>query len=173
MTATSTRYSIPLLILHWTTAVLVLLAYFTSEGGAKVRHDPQTLHVIWGLSVLLLTLPRLLVRWIVGVPPAVEPTTKRMGHWARMGHAIMYCLLLAVPVLGWITLSRLGWNIEFLGLRLPWLVPSIPGDPGVIATLHQVGGNLLLILAGLHACVALWHQFWLRDRLLQRMLPFR
>jgi cytochrome b561 len=37
---------------------------------------------------------------------------------------------------------------------------------------HQIGGNLILILAGLHAAIALWHQFIWRDATLQRMLPY-
>jgi cytochrome b561 len=36
---------------------------------------------------------------------------------------------------------------------------------------HAWGAHTLLILAGLHALVALVHQYVLRDRLLERMLP--
>jgi cytochrome b561 len=41
-----------MLIFHWATAALVLLAYLTSEGGASVRTDPPTTHIVLGLSVL-------------------------------------------------------------------------------------------------------------------------
>jgi len=56
-----------MLIFHWATAALMLLAYLTSEGGASVRTDPPTTHIVLGLSVLFLTLPRLLLRYLRGV----------------------------------------------------------------------------------------------------------
>jgi cytochrome b561 len=168
----SVRYSKLMLTCHWLTAVLVILAYLTSEGGAHVRADPPFIHIILGLSVLLLTLPRLLGRLVGGVPPPLESTPERMTRLARIGHGTLYFLLIAVPVTGWFTVSRLGLGIELLGFHLPSLTASVQGDPGPIANLHQVGGNLLLIIAGFHAAVALWHFFRLRDGTLQRMWPF-
>src|SRR3981189_2375248 len=172
MTSTSTRYSKPMLIFHWATPALVLLAYLTSEGGASVRTDPPTTHIVLGLSVLFLTLPRLLLRYLRGVPRAPESAAPRIVRVARLGHGLIYYLLLAVPVTGWFPMSSLGLNIKNFGWQLPLLVPSVQGDPGIIANLHQLGGNLMLILAGLHAGIALWHYFWLRDGILQRMSPF-
>jgi cytochrome b561 len=166
------RYSKLMLTFHWLTAALVILAYLTSEGGAGVRADPPLTHIILGLSVLLLTLPRLLGRLVGGVPPPLESTPVRMTRLARIGHGTLYFLLIAVPITGWLTVSRLGLSIELLGFHLPSLTASVQGDPGPIANLHQVGGNLLLIIAGFHAAVALWHFFRLRDRTLQRMWPF-
>jgi cytochrome b561 len=54
----------------------------------------------------------------------------------------------------------------------PLAAPSPELAPGGIGRLHQVGGNLLLILAGLHGCAALWHQFILKDNILKRISPF-
>lgn len=45
------------------------------------------------------------------------------------------------------------------------------GAPGGIADLHETGGTLILWLAGLHALIAIWHQFALNDRTLERMNP--
>jgi cytochrome b561 len=39
-----------------------------------------------------------------------------------------------------------------------------------LAEVHQIGGNLLLIVAGLHAAAALWHHFVKRQDTLQRMM---
>jgi superoxide oxidase len=166
------RYSKLMLTFHWLTAALVILAYLTSEGGAGVRADPPLTHIILGLSVLLLTLPRLLGRLVHGVPPPLESAPERMMHLARIGHWTLYFLLIAMPITGWLTVSRLGLSIELLGFHLPSLTASVQGDPGPIANLHQVGGNLILIIAGFHAAIALWHFFRLRDRTLQRMWPF-
>jgi cytochrome b561 len=37
--------------------------------------------------------------------------------------------------------------------------------------LHETGGTLILWLAGAHALVAVWHQFFLKDGTLERMNP--
>jgi cytochrome b561 len=166
------RYSRLIRTVHWLTAALVLLAYLTSDGGARVRTEPQTLHVVLGLSVLTLTFCRLLARFAGGVPPPLESAHKRMIRMARIGHGVIYLLLLAVPIIGWFTVSRLGLRIELLGHQLPLLTAAVQDDPGLIANIHQVGGNLLLIVAGCHAAMALWHHFRLRDRSLHRISPF-
>src|SRR6267154_1090407 len=100
--------------LHWLTAALVILAYLTSEGGTRVRADPPFTHIFLGLSVLLFTLPRLLGRLFGGVPPPLESTPERMIRLARVGHGTLYFLLIAVPLAGWFTVSRLGLSIELL-----------------------------------------------------------
>ena len=38
--------------------------------------------------------------------------------------------------------------------------------------LHQIGGNALLILGGIHGAFGLWHHFALHDSTLRRMNPF-
>ena len=172
VTADSARYSKFMSIFHWLIAVLVILAYLTSEGGPRVRSNPPTVHILLGLSVLALTLPRLFGRLLVGVPSPLETISKRLTRVAGIGHATLYVLLLAVPITGWFTLSRLGLSIELFGLKVPFLIAPVDGHPGLIADLHQIGGNLLLGIAAFHAAIALWHFIWLRDKTLQRMWPF-
>ena len=164
------RYSKLMIVLHWTIAVLIVAAYLTSEGGRRARLDPPVLHMALGLSVLLLLLPRLLWRFIVGIPPAV-PHGRLLDLASRMGHATLYLLMIAIPLTGWYAASRLGIKVTFLGLQLPDLTTAVQGAPGLITELHQTGGNLLLILAGLHGVAALWHHFILRDGTLARMNP--
>jgi superoxide oxidase len=168
----SARYSKFMAGFHWLMAILVILAYLTSEGGPDVRENIPTVHVLCGLSVLLLVLPRLLVRLLGGVPSPLATISKRLTRMASIGHATLYLLLFAVPITGWFTLSRLGLKVELLGLKLPFLIEPTAGDPGLIADVHQIGGNVLLGIAGLHAAFAIWHFVWLRDKTLQRMWPF-
>ena len=59
--------------------------------------------------------------------------------------------------------------MQFLGLHLPSLTAPIQGRPGAIAEFHESAGSIILLLAGLHALAAIWHQFVLRDGSLRRM----
>jgi superoxide oxidase len=164
------RYSTTMIVLHWTIAILILVAYFTAEGGRHVRADPPTLHFLSGFAVLLLVLPRLIMRLFVGAPPAPSHGAL-LDISAKLGHAALYLLMIFLPLSGWYAASKLGVTVNILGLKLPSLAAPVQGYPGLIAELHENGGNLILILAGLHAAMALWHQFVLRDRTLERMSP--
>jgi superoxide oxidase len=164
------RYSKPLIVLHWTTAILILAAYFTGEGGRHVRLDPPTLHFLLGSAVLLLVLPRVIWRLLGGTPPAVSHGAL-LDMAAKVGHALLYFMMIAMPLTGWYAASKLGVTVNLLGFKLPSLAAPVQGAPGLIADLHETGGNAILILAGLHAAAALWHQFVLKDGTLTRMSP--
>ena len=128
----SARYSKFMSTLHWLMAALVILAYATSEGDLNTHSDVPTVHILLGLSVLTLTLPRLLGRLLGGVPSPLDTLSKGWARMAGIGHE----------------------------------------EPGLIANVHQFGGNLLMGTAAVHAAFAVWHFFWLRDKTLQRMWPF-
>jgi cytochrome b561 len=168
------RYSTLMIVLHWSTAALVAVAYLLSEGGPQVRTDPPLLHFAFGLAVLILVVPRLVARALRGAPPPQDVGGKWLTLAAKLSHATLYLLLIAVPITGWYTVSRLGVPVSLFGLTLPPVVAAVAGDgpPGLVGDLHQLGGNLILILAGLHAALALWHHFGRRDNTLRRMSPF-
>jgi len=171
MNAATPRYSRLLIALHWSTAVVVLLAYFLSEGGPGVRMDPPRWHFISGMAVLLLVIPRLITRALGGAPPLDAAIGKWLTLGARLGHATLYLLLIAVPLTGWYAMSRLGVTFSVFGHSLPPLTAAVKGWPGLVANLHKWGGNAILIIAGLHAALALWHHFARHDDTLRRMSP--
>lgn len=165
------RYPQITIAIHWLTAVLVIVAWFTAVSGPDARTDPSYIHFTVGLAVLLLVVPRLLARWAGAAPRIEDPQRGWLDLAARAGHAVLYLLLIALPLTGWYAASRLGVPVSFLGVSLPSLAASVQGAPGGIADLHETGGTLILWLAGLHALIAIWHQFALNDRTLERMNP--
>lgn len=170
MTIGTARYSRVMITLHWTTVVLVVTAYFLSENKHAVLAHPPLLHFAFGLGVLLLVLPRLIGRVLGGAPPLEDRGL--LGHAAKAGHLVLYVMLVAVPISGWYTASRMGVRISVFGITVPPLTRTVSGGAGWIGIVHQYGGNLLLILAGLHATMALWHHFLRRDNTLRRMRPW-
>ncbi len=171
MTESVKRYSTTMIVIHWLTAILVLVAYLLSEGGRHVRTDPPMLHFAAGIAVLLLVLPRLVARLLGGAPPMEDVGGKRVELAAKAGHLALYALLVAVPLSGWYALSQMGIKASLFGLTLPSIAAAVQG-PSEVGDIHSLGGNAILILAGLHAAAALWHHFIRNDNTLRRMKPF-
>lgn len=162
------HYSTSMIVIHWLTAVLVFGAWLSAEGGRGVIQNPPLLHFSLGLAVLALVLPRLFLRLL-----GTAPDTNNQRGWrataAKAGHGLLYLLLIALPISGWYAASRMGVTVSFLSVELPALTARVPGHPGLIADLHENAGTVILALAGLHALMAIWHQFVLRDGTLRRM----
>lgn len=165
------RYSRVLIAIHWLTALLILAAWFTSEGGRQVRLNPPLLHFGFGLAVLMLVAPRLIARWLGGAPRAENTQGPWLNLLTQAGHAVLYAFMIGLPITGWYAASRMGVPVSFFGISLPAIAAPVQGAPGLIAEIHETGGTLILLLSGLHAMIALWHQFVLRDGTLERMSP--
>ena len=97
------RYGTVAIILHWLIAVLVLANIwlglaFTNTSAAEQGISPlPQLHKSIGLTVLVLSLARLLWRLANRAPAPLPP----FSFLARLVHWIFYFLLIAVPLAGW------------------------------------------------------------------------
>ena len=165
------KYSTLMIAIHWLTAILVVAAYLLSEGGRRVRTDPPFWHFVCGIAVLALVFPRLIARLLGGAPPAQDAGSALLNKAVKLGHGTLYLLLVAVPLTGWYAVSRLGVPVDLFGWTLPPIATAVKGNIGIIANVHQIGGNVILILAGMHAAMGLWHQFIRHDHTLERMRP--
>lgn len=165
--------------LHWLVALAVTLALVLIETrgwferGSALREGIKWGHMQFGIAVLLLTLPRLLVRLRAPVPPITPPP----AHWqdlvARLVHAVLYLLVLAVPLLGIAMMATSGKDWDFLGLPLQGIVPVDKALSEDFEDWHETAGDVLMWLAIAHAAAGLAHHYLLRDDTLRRMLPPR
>src|ERR1039457_630085 len=94
------RYSPAARWFHWLTFAFVALAYLliNLRGLAPKVGNARTLdmqgHMLAGLIVLALVLPRLLHR-LGHAPPPIAPPIATWEHWlSRVTHAILYAFLI-------------------------------------------------------------------------------
>ncbi len=174
---TRTRYSAMAQMLHWTTAVLVVVAFTFGPGGSEqrvysaARDFDRQLHETLGMCVFLLTLVRLIWRTF-DPPPAPPAMPSWMKRSAKAVHGLLFVLLLAVPLTAVTGAWLEGHPLTFLAsLRVAPLLPESHATGSVIAEIHTWLGDTILWVAGFHAAVALLHHFVLRDRVLRSMLP--
>lgn len=163
--------------LHWLTALmiagLVVVGLLMQElGNSPTKIQIYGLHKSIGLTVLALTVLRLLWRLFAGVPEPVAGTP-RWQRWASGAtHGALYVVLLAMPLSGWLYNSASGFPLKWFGL---FKLPKLSGyDAEVKAFALQAHETLFLVLVaivGVHALAALKHHYFDRDRTLARMLP--
>lgn len=164
--------------LHWLTFLFVVTLFllaqtwkFLPQGGA-LRHALQALHISFGLLFTAVLAVRLL--WRFGLAQHPLPVTRGLVRLASDGmHHLLYLLLVAQVALGLVW----GWasteGLRLFGLLIPPPMTLTTDQRHFVGSLHGTVASVIIILAGLHAVAALFHQFVLRDGLLWRIVPGR
>lgn len=165
--------------LHWLMAILLfgLLALgftMTDLPLSPWKLQLYSWHKWAGVTVFLLLLVRLAWRATHRPPPLPDRMPKVMQFAAHAGHALLYGLMAAIPLSGWLMSSAKGFQTVWFGvLPIPDLLEKNQELGNLLQTVH-LSLNLLLVavLAG-HIGAALKHHFIDRDDVLTRMLPAR
>jgi cytochrome b561 len=157
--------------LHWLMLALLVAVYATIllrqefPRGSDMRTALKAWHFSLGLSVFGLVFLRAFARSM-----HKRVREKGLGAWIpRVMHLALYAFLIAMPLMGWMTLSAEGDPVRLFGLSLPPLVAPDRALAGRIEDLHEAVGVIGYWLVGLHAAAALVHHYLLRDDTLRRM----
>jgi cytochrome b561 len=164
--------------LHWVIALLIFAAFPLGLYMHNLPLSPDKLKLFsyhkWiGITVLILAVVR--VAWRVNHRLPDLPTT--MPRWERFSalamHFLLYALILAVPLSGWLMSSATGFQTVWFGVvPLPDLVGKDKELGRLLLDLHQTLNFLLITLVGGHIVAALKHHFVAHDHILTRMVPF-
>jgi cytochrome b561 len=164
---------------HWLVAALIFAQYALGWMAASWRLSPTKLNLfVWhksfGMLVLALVLLRLLWRLTRPAPALPEHTPDWERAVARISHALLYVLMLAIPFSGWIINSAAGVPFKiFWQIPLPAIVAPDKHNAELAALAHGVLLAVLAALLILHVAAALRHHFVKRNDVLARMLPGR
>jgi cytochrome b561 len=162
--------------LHWSIAALVFAQFALGWMAASWHLSPTKLNLfVWhksiGMMVLVLALLRLLWRFGNSVPaaPAGAPAWERTT--ASAAHALLYVLLVAMPLDGWLLNSAAGVPFSiFWTIPLPPLVAPDPKLADACKLAHFWMFILLAAVVAGHAAAALRHHFIKRNDVLIRMI---
>ena len=169
-----TQYSKRMVIAHWLTLVLLLLAWYLGDTLSDSTDESRAtllgyiVHTSVGIVILLLITMRLFFRSKDGVPPAMGNTM--MDKVAHGVHHLLYLLLLMVPISGVLTVIQSSVGKALLAQNANML-PKAHGYHGLLVhSLHGTLVNVLIAVVIIHVLGALKHQFIAKDRLLERMI---
>lgn len=167
------RYDAVAIVLHWSIAALIAVAFLL---GLTVDDFPKAYegavvnaHSIIGLAVVLLSFARVGWRLAHRAPALPRTNTAVVEIASKAVHALLYVLMIAVPLIGVPTLLYRGRGIDFGILQMPPLMPRTPEIFRPLTEIHELAAYALVLLAVGHILAALYHQIVLRDGLVQRM----
>jgi cytochrome b561 len=153
-------YSRIQITLHWTIAALVIFQLFVNEAMQHAFSDRldgeqieefggAVLHIVIGLTVLVLAAIRLAVRALRGAPAPHGDTPAILNWLGHATHYLLYGFIFAMPLTG-----AMAWFFRI----------------EVAAELHELGRLILVPAIGLHVLGALAEHFVFRNDTLKRML---
>jgi len=175
---TTHRWGAVAQLLHWLIVVLIVAQYTLATLADDLPPGAKKLallarHKSVGITILMLAILRLAWRWANPTPALPETLKPYERALARFTHFMLYALLFALPLSGWMMSSARGFPVSWFGyFQLPDLVPrSRPLYEALLETHHTLTWVLGAVVV-LHVAGALKHHFVHRDDVLRRMLPF-
>ena len=170
------RYTPPAVLLHWAIALLILALFTVGIYMVDLSVSPEKLklysyHKWAGVTVFLLVLLQL--SWRLGHAPPPLPAS--LPHWQQRAahslHFVLYALMLAAPLTGWLMGSAYGFSTAWFGvLSLPNLIQKNEGLGDLLKLVHQYLNYAFIAFVAGHVAAALKHQLIDRDGMLHRML---
>jgi cytochrome b561 len=163
---------------HWVIVLMILTQWLIAEraddlplGAAKLQ--ALYWHKALGMTVLMLAVLRLLWRFVNPTPELASVTKPWEHRLAQVSHFLLYGLMFAMPLTGWLMSSARNFPVSWFKL---FTFPDLIG-PGKEAferfhDLHELLFKVLVVVAALHVAGALKHHFLDRNDVLRRMLPF-
>jgi len=184
---TRTRYGTVAMTLHWLIAALIIaniylgLSFDSYPKGDQTLFQVIQIHKSIGLTVLVLSIVRLVWRLMNPVPPLPAGMSPALKVVAHLTHWLLYFLIIAIPLSGWlmVSTSRLGLPTSYFGL-FDWpnvgFIANMPLDQKhalhePLESTHVILAWSAIVLIVIHVAGALYHQFFRGDDVFRRMLP--
>jgi len=198
------RYHPVLVGLHWLILILIIATAFFALGGEGRRESgisiaglpPLAIHMVLGITVLVLLVVRLIIRLISQKPAWATTGNKFLDGVGELTHWALYLFAFAVVITGLILALQTNRFSRVFGAGNPPARQFQPGQipaPGeqlqsgqvpprgpedgegfrggrfFLGAFHGLSWIMLLLLVLFHAGAALYHQFIVKDDLFGRM----
>jgi cytochrome b561 len=171
------RYTTVAIVLHWVIAAAVLfmigLGWVMGDipKGTPERAYWFNLHKSIGVTVGVLVVLRLM--WRLSHRPPPLPAS--MPGWevtaARISHGLLYALLIAMPVIGFLASNFTKFGVKYFGLQIGPFFAEDQAARDALQALHGLLSYVLVVLVAIHVAAAVKHWLVDRDGVFQRMLP--
>ena len=169
------RYSTIVIIIHWLMAILLICMFALGiymvdlPKGSDERSWFFALHKSIGLTLALLALIRLSLKFIFKAPPLPDDVTYIQKKLAAVTHNLLYLMMFIQPITGYISSSFSGYKTKFWGVPLPHWGWKSPDLNELFTTVHQISALIFGLLILFHIMGAMYHIHKKQFHLFKRM----
>lgn len=174
---TSSQYGHLSVLLHWLMALAVygmfaLGLWMVTLGYYDVwYHRAPELHKSIGIVIFVFLLLRVIWRFVSPPPPPLSSYSRLTRISAVAAHILLYALLFAILLSGYLISTAEGKPISVFGLvEIPALFSGAGEQADTAGDIHLWLAWSVVLLSVLHALAAFKHHFIDKDVTLKRML---
>lgn len=167
------RYNPILVIIHWLMAFLIIMGLLAGKVFLQwiPADDPDKAgaiggHMTVGILVGLLLVVRLWLRLRTPKPPKARTGNALLDSIGQATHWLFYLLVASMVLTGLASAFGGGYAGLIAGEAL-----ALPMGYKEALTMqrHAIVSSLLILLIILHFAAAMYHQFFLKDKIMSRM----
>ena len=170
---TLTEYGLISKLLHWISAILLLVQiplgfYLVDLDFGPERLDIEDLHIIIGLSIFYLVILRLLTK-IINPTPKLNPSIfKGQKFLAKLNHILLYVTILSITISG--ILKKL-FNGETLVIFFKeFRIQDNFELAELFYEIHVFSNYFIIALITTHIVAVVVHKFFFNDNLIKKIL---
>lgn len=173
---TEEHWGWPAVVLHWLSAVTVITLFMLGLWMTSLSYyDPwykqgPYIHKSIGVLLFVLSIIRLLWRLNNSTPGSLPTHSAFEIKMARIAHNMLYSLLFAVMITGYLISTADGRPVEVFGLfQIPATLQGIDKQEDIAGVIHLILAVTLIVLVLVHGMAAIKHHIIDKDRTLMRM----
>ena len=168
---TPVRFDRVQVVLHWIIAVIILcmiaLGLYMVElpkqselppGEESVRAFYFLLHKSMGITVAMFIVLRVVWRLTHKAPPLPDTISKWQQHAAGAVHGLLYAVMLAMPITGYMQSIFSKYDTKFWGIVLPRVADADKAMRENFSEVHEILAFLFITLIVIHIVAAVKHR---------------
>ncbi|MDC3099254.1 cytochrome b/b6 domain-containing protein [Candidatus Pelagibacter sp.] len=170
---TLTEYGIISKLLHWLSAILLLIQiplgfYLVDLDFGEERLSTENIHIIIGLSVFYLVIIRLLNK-IFNPTPKLDPSIfKGQKFIAKLNHILLYVAILSITISGILKKLFNGETLVIFFKKIKIQDNFELADQ--FYDIHIFSNYTIIALIALHISAVIIHKLFFNENLLKKIL---
>ena len=170
---TLTEYGIISKLLHWLSAILLLIQiplgfYLVDLDFGEERLSIENIHILIGLSIFYIVIIRLLIK-ILNPTPKLDPSIfKGQKFIAKLNHILLYVAILSITISGILKKLFNGETLVIFFKEIRFQDNFFLADQ--FYNIHILSNYTILGLISLHILAVIVHKLFFGENLLKKIL---